>query len=219
MNIRQAHWARIVVGVIALGAVLSPLPFLSASAQAQSCPEDEFTGIQLSNNQRSQLQQLDARFDQAFERIFPISPQFEAQIEQIEERYWSRFEQRLSPQQLQQLEQLAEWAAQESIKIVPEFAQETEAEPTLTAEQERRLDALDEDYERRFQAILTPEQRQQLAALEEQLDAEIEAVEPQPTAEQAAQLEALEEQYEATLEQILTAEQLQQLERNWACEA
>ncbi|NER79058.1 MAG: hypothetical protein F6K42_05650 [Leptolyngbya sp. SIO1D8] len=207
--------------LIFLGAIALASITLAFRGQAEEeyidCP-DELDGIELSDSQTAQLWQLEAELHETIDNIMPLSAETEATIEQLEENFESQIETLLSPQQKQQIEQLDSWIEEQEIAIVPEFLEEDDDDFSLSPDQEEKLEAVEEEYEERIQAILTPEQQQQIESFEDQLDEAIEAELPEPTVEQEERIETAEVVFEQGVMQILTPEQLQQWQLNLACE-
>lgn len=195
-------------------AVLLQTPIAIAAPEV-ACP-DEWDGIDLSDRQMTQLEELEAQIDAQIEAVMPVSPESERQIMQLEEEFEAQLTALFSREQKAQIRQLDHWFDQQERSIAPELFVE-EDEPPLTREQEAQIEAMEAEYEHRFQTILSAQQQQRIALLEEQLEQDIEAVLPDPTAAQEAQIEALEAVFEHRFMGLFTAQQWQQWERNVAC--
>ena len=206
---------------VVLGTVVLVAMPLMRQVQAQTQAEElacpaEFDGIELSEDQQMQLLALEEQFDEQLEAIMPMTPEAEAQVDQLEDSYDQQVSALLSPEQEQQVEQLDAWAESQVAGIAPELLA-SDTEPELSEEQEAALETLEDAYDLTFSSILTPETQQQVSLLEEQMDEELEATMPELTAEQIASIEAAEADYEMGVMQVLTPEQQQQLESNLAC--
>ena len=193
--------------------LLSWLGGPSAIAAEEVCP-DEWDSLELTATQWAQLEQLEVQLDEQLDRILPLSPATEQQIEQREEAFEETVESLFSDGQQQQIEQLDEWVDGQEYAIAPELWDDEDA--ALTTEQHQQLEALWTEYEQRFQAIVTAEQAQRIAFLEEQLDEEIEAMLPEPTESQEMQIEAVEIDFEQQFYALLSPAQQQQWEANEA---
>lgn len=207
MNLFSIKSWSVTLGAIAL--IAAPLS-LQARAEDASCLEP-FAGIELNERQIKDIEQLETQFDTTASQIWNLSPEEEARWEQAEAELERKFKENLSPQQVQQLDQLEQWEEQQMKAILPGGFSELDNETQLTPQQEAALNALGDEYQRRLQAILSEEQMQ---ALEEQFEKEIEALMPNLTAEQEAKLTAAEQTFDRGLQQVLTPEQRQQFERN-----
>ena len=197
----------------AIALVAVPLMLRGQAEETYDCL-DPLEAIELSDDQNAQLWQLEEDLYEKMDEILPISSDSEAKIVQLEENFEAQIEALLSPQQQQQIEQLDIWAEEQIVAISPELFEETEDDLVLTPAQETALDAIDAEYEQRFEDILTAEQQQQIEVLETQLDEAIDAELPEPTAEQEARLDAAEAEFEAGMMQLLTPEQRQQLQND-----
>ena len=151
---------------------------LTAEQQAQfernqfSMDFPEFSGLQLTAEQRQQVLKFTKDFEQRQAEIFPeITPQQEEQLIQLEESYEQRLFQILTPEQ----QQLWRDADDDSALSLTE-TQETELEaldqefetmftnvlPDLSEERITQLDQLAQRYETQLNSVLTPNQQQQL---------------------------------------------------------
>ena len=192
MKLMQIKITSVLLGAIAIATV--PLLTRGYAIEDIACP-DPFDGIELSDRQQSQLQQLEEQMEERYAEIasMSFSPEEEEkwnQLDALEEDIERQTAALISPQQEEQIEQLDRWA-------------------------EEQYASLEEEYERRLQGILTPEQRQSIEALEQKGDEAFKSLFPE-LAEEEARFEALEEEFEHRAIQILTPEQGQQFQRNIA---
>ena len=232
--------ASAVIGVIALSTIAVAFPSQVNANEESDCP-DPLEGIELSDRQLAQLWQLEEELDTRIEDVMPLSDEQETAIEALEERFEAEVAALLSAQQKQQLEKLDAWADEQLMAIAPEWfidedepdpeaepeldteseldaESELDTEPELTPEQVGKLETLEEDYDRQFQAILTTEQQQTIEQLEGDLDEAIESTLPEPTTEQQQSIEAAEVEFEEQVTALLTPEQRHKAEANLACE-
>ncbi|MEL6322171.1 MAG: hypothetical protein AAFQ57_16220, partial [Cyanobacteria bacterium J06626_14] len=181
-----------------------------------------FDGMELSAQQLSDIEELEVQFDEAIDNILPLSPEAEEQIFTLEDAFDTEVETLFSAQQQGQLEQIDQWADEQVFAVAPELFDEDDIDESseeieLTSQQETALDEIEEEYEKRVEAILTAEQSTKIEVLEEQLEEDIDAILPEPNEAQIVSLEAAESDLKASVMQLLSAEQQQQLESNLAC--
>jgi len=155
------------LGAIAL--LAAPLAHQS-HAEEQDCP-DYFDGMTLSDQQQSDIAEIETQFDETMDDILPVSPEDENQLIALEEAFDTQVEALFSEGQ-QQLEQIDQWAEEQALAIAPELFSDVEFEDeediSLTPQQETALDDIEEEYDNRVGEILTADQVKQIETLEEQ---------------------------------------------------
>ncbi|MEM1254517.1 MAG: hypothetical protein AAGI69_18955 [Cyanobacteria bacterium P01_H01_bin.21] len=110
----------------------------------------EFANLQLTSEQRQQIEQFTEQFHRQEDLIVPeMNPEQTAQLEQLEQSYEKKAFEILTPQQQQA------WQSDDAI------------EANLTAEQEAQLNALDQEFEEAFQAVMPDMNDDQISRLEQ----------------------------------------------------
>ena len=208
----------ILLGAIAI--LTAPFAYQSR-AEEQACP-DYFDDIDLSAQQLADIEDLEAQFDETVDDILPLSPETEEQIFALEDAFDAQVETLFSVDQQQQIEQIDQWAEEQVIAIAPELLDEGDIDEDdedfeLTPQQETALYEIEEEYEKRLEAILTADQSAKIEMLEEQLEEDLDTILPEPNDAQIVSLEAAESDLEASVMQLLSPEQQRQLESNLAC--
>ena len=154
----------------------------------------------------SVLEDIEIQSLELAEIIFALEDAFDTEDETL-----------FSAQQQGQLEQIDQWADEQVFAVAPELFSEDDIDESseeieLTSQQETALDEIEEEYEKRVEAILTAEQSTKIEVLDEQLEEDIDAILPEPNEAQIVSLEAAESDLKASVMQLLSAEQQQQLE-------
>ncbi|WP_228016147.1 hypothetical protein [Leptolyngbya ectocarpi] len=131
----------------------------------------EFSGLQLTPQQRQQVIKFTDELEQKEAAIIPeITPQQDSQLTQLEERYEERLFQILSPDQ-QHI-----WYQSDDQELNLTADQEAELEaldqefksmviailPDLSEDNIAKLEQLEQDYENQLNTVLNPSQQQQL---------------------------------------------------------